>query len=162
MRKRLRSTLKKRKRERSKKKRVFRSRIKKKKKKLIKKRKSRVSRRLAPKRKRKRKKIRPRRKARIKKRIIRRGPRTSIFLPEKIEALFEKGKKRGFVTISEILDFFPKAERDIKGLERLYEDLEKAGIGLKEAREFLETKEEVLGVNEALAEVNSLALVLVL
>ena len=60
-----------------------------------------------------------------------------VFLPEKFQQLLEKGKKRGFVTLSEILFFFPEAERDLKGLEKLYEDLEKEGIEVKEAKELL-------------------------
>lgn len=63
--------------------------------------------------------------------------RSKVFLPEKIQQLIETGKKRGFVTISEILFYFPEIERDFKGLEKLYEDLEKQGIEVKENREFL-------------------------
>jgi len=68
------------------------------------------------------------------------GRPKKVFLPEKLEAIFEKGRARGFVTSSEILYFFPELGRDIKGLEKLYDDLEKAGIEVKEAREFLEVK----------------------
>ena len=64
--------------------------------------------------------------------------RGKVFLPEKFQQLVEKGKKRGFVTPSEILTFFPEVERDIRGLEKLYEDLEKEGIEVEEAKEFLE------------------------
>ena len=51
--------------------------------------------------------------------------RAPVFLPEKFQKLLEKGRERGFVTPSEILFFFPEVERDIKGLDKLYEDLEK-------------------------------------
>ncbi len=68
--------------------------------------------------------------------------RAPVFLPEKFQQLVEKGKQRGFITASEILSFFPEIERDIKGLEKLYEDLEKEGIEVKEAKEFLEVKEK--------------------
>ena len=60
---------------------------------------------------------------------------------EKIEDLIKKGESRGFVTYSEILYSFPEIEKDIKGLETLYYELEKRGIEVKEAREFLEVKE---------------------
>ncbi len=53
--------------------------------------------------------------------------------------MVKKGKQRGFITPSEILTFFPEVERDIRGLEKLYEDLEKEGIEVEEAKEFLET-----------------------
>ena len=49
--------------------------------------------------------------------------RSSIFQPEKVKDLFRKGKNRGFVTLNEILSFFPNLEKDIKGLEKLYQDL---------------------------------------
>jgi len=65
-----------------------------------------------------------------------------IFLKEKIEKLIEKGKLRGFVTISEILDLFPEMEKDIKGLEALLEELEKEGITIEEKREILELEKE--------------------
>jgi len=67
-----------------------------------------------------------------------RGRSKKVFTSDKLQQLIEKGKARGFVTMSEILYFFPGVERDIKGLERLYEDLEKQGIEIKEAKEFLE------------------------
>lgn len=71
-----------------------------------------------------------------------RGRPKKIFLPEKLQALIEKGKQRGFVTTSEILSFFPEVEKDIKGLEKLYEDLEKRGIEIEETKEFLEAPKE--------------------
>ena len=69
--------------------------------------------------------------------------RGKVFLSDKFQKLLEKGKARGFVTFSEILFFFPEVERDIKGLDRLYEDLEKEGIEIREAKELLpEIKKE--------------------
>ncbi|OGZ24124.1 MAG: hypothetical protein A2896_02310 [Candidatus Nealsonbacteria bacterium RIFCSPLOWO2_01_FULL_43_32] len=53
----------------------------------------------------------------------------------------QKGASRRFVTYSEILHYFPEIEKNIKGLGLLYEELEKKGIEVKEAREFLEIKE---------------------
>jgi len=66
------------------------------------------------------------------------GRRKQIVTKEKIKALIEKGKERGFVTPAEILHFFPKIERDVEGLDNIYEKLEREGIEVKEAREFLE------------------------
>jgi len=84
------------------------------------------------------------------KKILKKAPRKKvaykkrkgkiIFTPEKVGALFSKGRQRGFVTISEILSFFPDVEKDISGLEDLYEKMEEAGIEIKEAREFLEVE----------------------
>jgi RNA polymerase primary sigma factor len=44
--------------------------------------------------------------------------------------LIEKGRHRGFITESEILHTFPNIEKDIEGLERLYERLEAANISV--------------------------------
>ncbi|PIP23164.1 MAG: RNA polymerase sigma factor RpoD [Candidatus Nealsonbacteria bacterium CG_4_8_14_3_um_filter_39_7] len=69
--------------------------------------------------------------------------RRSKFFPEdKFQQLLERGRSRGFVTSSEILYFFPNVEKNIDGLERVYEDLEKEGIEIKEAREFLCVEEK--------------------
>jgi len=83
------------------------------------------------------KKIKKRKEFKGKKFRLPRGRPKKVFLPEKFQQLLEKGKKRGFVTPSEILFFFPAVERDIKGLEKLYEDLEKEGVEVKEAKELL-------------------------
>ncbi|MDI6603281.1 MAG: sigma-70 family RNA polymerase sigma factor [Patescibacteria group bacterium] len=58
-------------------------------------------------------------------------------MAEKFQKLLEKGRTRGFVTPSEILFFFPEVERNIKGLDKLYEDLEKEGIEVRETKELL-------------------------
>jgi RNA polymerase primary sigma factor len=94
----------------------------------------------------KRKILKKRKKTARKKRIYRKkkkrivGKRERIFPQEKIDALIKKGKERGFVTFSEILYFFPQVEKNLEGLESLYEILEKNGIEVKEAREFLEVE----------------------
>ena len=65
-----------------------------------------------------------------------------VFTAEKTEALTNKGSARGFITYAEILSFFPDVERDAKGLEQFYEELEEKGIEIKEAREFLEIADD--------------------
>ncbi len=88
---------------------------------------------------RKKKKLRVvRHKSKKKIKSIRRGRPKKVFTPDKLQHLIEKGRARGFVTMSEILYFFPAVENDIKGLDRLYEDLEKQGIEVKETKELLE------------------------
>ena len=82
----------------------------------------------------------PSQKKKRKKFKLPRGGPKKVFLPEKLKELIEKGKERGFVTYSEILYFFPGIERDIKGLENLYEDLEKKGIEVKEAKELISSE----------------------
>jgi len=75
-----------------------------------------------------------------------RGRPKKVFVEEKMKELIEKGGKRGFITSAEILDFFPGVERDLKGLEKFYEYLEKLGIEVKETKEFLvpEKKERII------------------
>ena len=60
------------------------------------------------------------------------------FSEEKVEALLRKGKERGFLTYSEILNTFPHIEYNIIFLEDLYARFEAAGIDVLEGREFLE------------------------
>lgn len=81
-------------------------------------------------------KKRKKKKRKIKKR------KKGVFLEDKLSQLIRKGKERGFVTFSEILYYFPDVEKDINGLENLYEDLEKEGIKVLESREFLISEEE--------------------
>ena len=64
--------------------------------------------------------------------------KSKVFLEERTEQLMEKGRQRGFITVSEILYLFPETEKDIHGLEELYENLEKEGIEIKETKELLE------------------------
>ena len=61
-----------------------------------------------------------------------------VFTKEKVQKLFERGKNRGFVTTSEILHFFSNVEKDINGLENLFDELEKEGVEIKETRSFLD------------------------
>lgn len=67
-----------------------------------------------------------------------------IFPADKMNRLTEKGRERGFVTYSEILYFFPEIEKDVRGLERLFEDLEKIGIEIKETKELLTVEKETV------------------
>jgi len=89
--------------------------------------------------KKRKKLVRKKRISRKKKKIIS-GKRERIFPQEKIDVLMKKGKERGFVTFSEILYFFPNLERNISGLENLYEALEKHGIEIKGTKELLEVE----------------------
>src|SRR3989338_8684558 len=57
--------------------------------------------------------------------------------------LIEKGRHRGFITESEILHAFPHVERDIEGLERLYERLESSNINVIDTgKVFAEEREQ--------------------
>src|SRR3989344_3681899 len=73
---------------------------------------------------------------------LRRAKAGKLVTPEKLQELLDKGRSRGFITYSEILYSFPDIEKDIQGLEFLYDELEKRGIEVKESREFLEIDEK--------------------
>ena len=60
----------------------------------------------------------------------------------KINALFEKGKTRGFITYGEILNSFPRIENNILLLEELYQKLEAAGIDVLEEKGFIDFEEK--------------------
>ena len=90
----------------------------------------------------KRKKVgRSRPKKRRKKKVSKSIGRKKVFDLDNFQSLIEKGKERGFVTYSEILYAFPEVEKDINGLEKLYDVLEKQSIEIKEAKEFFTIEE---------------------
>ncbi len=86
----------------------------------------------------KKKTKKPVRKKTAKKRVAR---RKKVFTEDKINELLAKVRQRGFATTSEILHTFPDLEKDINGLEELFDRLEKEGVEIKEAREFLSIDE---------------------
>ncbi len=81
-------------------------------------------------------------KAPVKKTAVSKKKKQDIFSKERRDTIFNKGKTRGFVTMAEILSVFPDMEKDIAGLETLYDDLVTYGIEIKEKRSFLETESE--------------------
>jgi len=70
-----------------------------------------------------------------------RPPRTPVISEAAVQGLVEKGKSRGFVTHAEMLAAFPTIERDIKGLEALYERLESLSINVIESSKVFDEKE---------------------
>jgi RNA polymerase primary sigma factor len=67
--------------------------------------------------------------------------RKEIISESGIMLLVEKGKQRGFVTQAEILNAFPNIEKDIDGLEALYERFDGANINVIESGRVFEDKE---------------------
>ena len=88
------------------------------------------------------KKVKKKTKVRAKKKIVSKKKGSSPRFSESvILALIEKGRHRGFVTQSEVLNAFPEVEKDIKGLEMLYDRLESSNINIIESgRVFEEDK----------------------
>ncbi|MEA3453286.1 MAG: sigma-70 factor domain-containing protein, partial [Patescibacteria group bacterium] len=66
----------------------------------------------------------------------------NIFIESRIEDLIKRGRGRGFVTYSEILYFFPEPEKDIIGLEDLYQRLDEEGIEAKKSQDFLQIEKD--------------------
>jgi RNA polymerase primary sigma factor len=64
----------------------------------------------------------------------------SELFQQQMETLFKKGEERGFVTTSEVLSAFPNIEKDIEGLEKVYDTFREKGVQIKDVREFLEIK----------------------
>jgi len=77
----------------------------------------------------------------VKKKPVKRTVKKKVFTDEKVKELLAKVKQRGFITNSEILHNFPDLDRDISGLEDLFEEFERAGVEIKETREFLNIKD---------------------
>jgi len=68
----------------------------------------------------------------------------SIITQDKIDELVGKGRQRGFITEAEILHLAPNIERDVKGLERLYDALEKANVQVATSKTDKEKAKEKL------------------
>ncbi len=66
----------------------------------------------------------------------------SIISESAVLRLIEKGRQRGFVTNAEVLGAFPTIEKDIGGLEALYERLESLNINVIESARVFEEKVE--------------------
>lgn len=61
---------------------------------------------------------------------------------EKVANLIKRGRERGFVTLAEILYFFPEIEKNIENLEELYQDLEEERIEVKDKKDLLEIRKD--------------------
>lgn len=73
---------------------------------------------------------------------VKRTKRKQIFGQDKIEELIRKSRGRAFVTYSEVLYFFPEPEKDVEGLEQLYQRLDEEGIEVKRSQGFLQIEED--------------------
>ena len=70
-----------------------------------------------------------------KKRVI------SVVTPEKLDELIRKGKTRGFITFSEILNYFPNIEQNIQELNSMFDKLEQLSIDVRESKGYLDTED---------------------
>lgn len=72
---------------------------------------------------------------------VARAPKKVVISEASIQTLMEKGRARGFVTHAEILAMFPNIEKDIHGLEALYDRLEGLSINVIESSRVFDEKE---------------------
>ena len=61
---------------------------------------------------------------------------------ELVQELIARGRKRGFVTDSEVLHYFPNIEENISFLEQIYDELEKSSIKVIETNQLIQVSEE--------------------
>ncbi|HTP56790.1 MAG TPA: sigma-70 family RNA polymerase sigma factor, partial [Candidatus Paceibacterota bacterium] len=83
----------------------------------------------------------PVRKVRTAKPAPARLPKVPVISEASVQGLVQKGRSRGFVTHAEILAAFPNIEKDIRGLEALYERLESLSINVIESSRVFDQKE---------------------
>jgi len=65
-----------------------------------------------------------------------------------LEELIERCRSKGFVTSWEILDYFPRIEKDMPYLEEIYNKLEQAGIKVVEADSLIQMPTEEISKKE--------------
>ncbi|MDD3487525.1 MAG: RNA polymerase sigma factor RpoD [Candidatus Moranbacteria bacterium] len=70
------------------------------------------------------------------------APANPVEKKSQVDELVDVGKQRGFVTEDEILHVIPEVEKDVSGLEALYEKLELSGVKIMSSDEVLKTEIE--------------------
>jgi RNA polymerase primary sigma factor len=68
----------------------------------------------------------------------RRRNRKKLIIDEVIQKLIQQSKGRGFITQQEIIRAIPHIERDIPGIEELYEKLKQAHIQILEKKDYID------------------------
>ncbi|MFZ3057705.1 MAG: sigma-70 family RNA polymerase sigma factor [Minisyncoccales bacterium] len=85
------------------------------------------------------KKMTAKKKAPVKKVKKRKKRVINVITPEKLDELVKKGKTRGFVTFSEILNYFPNIEENMIELDQMFGKLEQLSIDVKDSKGYLDT-----------------------
>ena len=65
-----------------------------------------------------------------------------------LEDLIERGRPKGFVTSWEIIDYFPRIEKNLSYLEEIYDKLEQAGIKVLETDSLIQMPSEEISKKE--------------
>ena len=100
----------------------------------------------------KRKPRSPKKAAKIKskpKAAVRSGKREAE-LEISLAELIERGRQKGFVTNFEILDYFPRIEKDLSYLEEIYSRLEQVGIKVVEVESLIQSSDTEISEKELL------------
>jgi RNA polymerase primary sigma factor len=100
----------------------------------------------------KRKKIIKRRKGKKPVRHRKRGVAGRLITLEVIQKLILKSRNKGFITEQEIIKAIPHLERDIEGIEELYDSLKNAHIQVLEKKDYIDFVPKTLAEIEVLAE----------
>lgn len=79
-----------------------------------------------------------------------RSGKRSAELEASLAELIERGRQKGFVTNFEILDYFPRIEKDLSYLEEIYSRLEQAGIKVVEVESLIQSSDTEISEKELL------------
>jgi RNA polymerase primary sigma factor len=81
---------------------------------------------------------RPNRRARQNAKLLSGKRKKGLITPEVIQKLIQQGKGRGFITQQEIIRAVPHLERDIPGIEELFDKLKQARIQILEKKDYID------------------------
>lgn len=65
-----------------------------------------------------------------------------------LKDLIKRGESRGFVTDAEVLNFFPRIEKNLPFLDEIYSRLENNGIKILESKPLIQSFQEEVSLNE--------------
>ena len=65
-------------------------------------------------------------------------PKKQLITPEIIQKLIQQGRARGFITQQEIIRAVPHLERDIPGIEEIFDKLKQAHIQVLEKKDYID------------------------
>lgn len=65
-----------------------------------------------------------------------------------LKGLIKRGESRGFVTDAEVLNFFPRIEKNLPFLDEIYSRLENNGIKILESKPLIQSFQEEVSLNE--------------
>ncbi|MBU4284777.1 sigma-70 family RNA polymerase sigma factor [Patescibacteria group bacterium] len=88
----------------------------------------------------------------MKKHKIKTRAKKRLITPEVIQKMITRSKNKGFITEQEIIKAIPYLERDIEGIEELYDSLKNAHIQILEKKDYIDFVPKTLAETEILVE----------